>query len=222
MLFSAGGLFALYEGVEKIRHPHHLDSPIVAVRRAARRDRPRVRSRCAPRCKESRAPQGRRQLGRLHPARQEPGAAGRPARGRRRAHRAGPRAARRRADRADRPAGLGRHRHLRHRRAADRRRGRAGDRDQEPAARRVGGAGARWRDRGRRWSAPASSGSSTCGRCTSGPDELLVGAKLAMPAGATLPQVAARDRRRRGAGAGRRAVRPGHLPRARPRTDGAP
>jgi cation diffusion facilitator family transporter len=31
MLFSAGGLFALYEGVDKIRHPHHLDSPIVAV-----------------------------------------------------------------------------------------------------------------------------------------------------------------------------------------------
>ncbi|WP_375483882.1 cation diffusion facilitator family transporter [uncultured Jatrophihabitans sp.] len=31
MLFSLGGLFALYEGVEKIREPHHLDSPIVAV-----------------------------------------------------------------------------------------------------------------------------------------------------------------------------------------------
>jgi cation diffusion facilitator family transporter len=31
MLFSVGGLFALYEGVEKVRHPHHLDSPIVAV-----------------------------------------------------------------------------------------------------------------------------------------------------------------------------------------------
>jgi cation diffusion facilitator family transporter len=31
MLFSAGGLFALYEGVQKIRHPHHLDSPVVAV-----------------------------------------------------------------------------------------------------------------------------------------------------------------------------------------------
>jgi cation diffusion facilitator family transporter len=31
MLFSAGGLFALYEGVEKIRHPHPLDSPAVAV-----------------------------------------------------------------------------------------------------------------------------------------------------------------------------------------------
>lgn len=31
MLFSAGGLFALFEGVEKIRHPHHLESPAVAV-----------------------------------------------------------------------------------------------------------------------------------------------------------------------------------------------
>jgi cation diffusion facilitator family transporter len=31
MLFSAGGLFALYEGVDKIRHPHHLDSPAVAL-----------------------------------------------------------------------------------------------------------------------------------------------------------------------------------------------
>jgi cation diffusion facilitator family transporter len=31
MLFSAGGLFALYEGVEKIRHPHHLESPAVAI-----------------------------------------------------------------------------------------------------------------------------------------------------------------------------------------------
>jgi cation diffusion facilitator family transporter len=31
MLFSAGGLFALYEGVEKIRHPHDLDSAVVAI-----------------------------------------------------------------------------------------------------------------------------------------------------------------------------------------------
>jgi cation diffusion facilitator family transporter len=31
MLFSAGGLFALYEGIVKIRHPHHLDSPAIAV-----------------------------------------------------------------------------------------------------------------------------------------------------------------------------------------------
>jgi cation diffusion facilitator family transporter len=30
-LFSLGGLFALYEGVEKVLHPHKLDSPIVAI-----------------------------------------------------------------------------------------------------------------------------------------------------------------------------------------------
>jgi cation diffusion facilitator family transporter len=30
VLFSVGGLFSVYEGVEKIRHPHHLDSPVVA------------------------------------------------------------------------------------------------------------------------------------------------------------------------------------------------
>lgn len=31
VLFTVGGLFAIYEGVEKIRHPHHLDSPAVAI-----------------------------------------------------------------------------------------------------------------------------------------------------------------------------------------------
>ena len=31
VIFTAGGLFALYEGIEKVRHPHHLDSPIVAI-----------------------------------------------------------------------------------------------------------------------------------------------------------------------------------------------
>jgi cation diffusion facilitator family transporter len=31
MLFSAGGLFALYEGVEKIRHPHTLEDPLIAI-----------------------------------------------------------------------------------------------------------------------------------------------------------------------------------------------
>jgi cation diffusion facilitator family transporter len=30
-LFSVGGLFALYEGIGKIAHPHHLDSPLIAV-----------------------------------------------------------------------------------------------------------------------------------------------------------------------------------------------
>jgi cation diffusion facilitator family transporter len=31
MLFSGGGLFALYEGIEKVRHPHHLDDAVIAV-----------------------------------------------------------------------------------------------------------------------------------------------------------------------------------------------
>ncbi len=31
VLFSMGGLFALYEGIDKLRHPHELESPIVAV-----------------------------------------------------------------------------------------------------------------------------------------------------------------------------------------------
>jgi cation diffusion facilitator family transporter len=30
MLFTLGGLFAVYEGIEKIAHPHHLDTPVVA------------------------------------------------------------------------------------------------------------------------------------------------------------------------------------------------
>ncbi|HMA45731.1 MAG TPA: cation diffusion facilitator family transporter [Frankiaceae bacterium] len=31
VLFTLGGLFAVYEGVEKLRHPHELDSPAVAL-----------------------------------------------------------------------------------------------------------------------------------------------------------------------------------------------
>ena len=31
MLFSAGGLFALYEGIEKIRHPHHIQDVVIAL-----------------------------------------------------------------------------------------------------------------------------------------------------------------------------------------------
>jgi cation diffusion facilitator family transporter len=31
VLFTVGSLFALYEGVEKIRHPHHLETPSVAI-----------------------------------------------------------------------------------------------------------------------------------------------------------------------------------------------
>lgn len=31
VLFSLGALFSLYEGLEKLRHPHELDSPLVAI-----------------------------------------------------------------------------------------------------------------------------------------------------------------------------------------------
>lgn len=31
VLFSLGGAFAIYEGISKIRHPHHVDSPEVAI-----------------------------------------------------------------------------------------------------------------------------------------------------------------------------------------------
>jgi cation diffusion facilitator family transporter len=31
VLFSIGSLFALYEGIDKLRHPHHLDTPAVAL-----------------------------------------------------------------------------------------------------------------------------------------------------------------------------------------------
>ncbi len=31
VLFIGGAVFAIYEGIEKIRHPHHLDSPAVAI-----------------------------------------------------------------------------------------------------------------------------------------------------------------------------------------------
>jgi cation diffusion facilitator family transporter len=31
VLFSAGGLFALYEGIDKVRHPHHLEDLAVAL-----------------------------------------------------------------------------------------------------------------------------------------------------------------------------------------------
>src|SRR3954469_23501259 len=31
VLFSIGSLFSLYEGIEKLRHPHHIDAPAVAL-----------------------------------------------------------------------------------------------------------------------------------------------------------------------------------------------
>ncbi|BEP14666.1 cation diffusion facilitator family transporter [Acidothermaceae bacterium B102] len=31
VLFSLGSLFAVYEGIEKVKNPHHVDSPVVAI-----------------------------------------------------------------------------------------------------------------------------------------------------------------------------------------------
>ena len=31
VIFTAGGLFALYEGINKLQHPHHIDSPWIAI-----------------------------------------------------------------------------------------------------------------------------------------------------------------------------------------------
>src|ERR1700709_1559012 len=31
VLFTVGGLFALYEGIEKLRHPHELEDPLAPV-----------------------------------------------------------------------------------------------------------------------------------------------------------------------------------------------
>ena len=47
VLFSMGGLFALYEGIEKLRHPHEIESLGVAVVILLIADRARVASRCA-------------------------------------------------------------------------------------------------------------------------------------------------------------------------------
>ena len=220
MLFSAGGLFALYEGVEKIRHPHHLEDPIVAVAVLLVAIGLEGFSLRTAVTRVARA-QGRRHVGRLHPAREGPRTAGRAARGRRRAHRPGLRADRCRAGRAHRRAGVGRHRHLRDRRPAHRGRDHPGDRDQEPAARRVRRAGRGARDRGRRSSVPASSGSSTCARCTWARRSCWSGRSWRCRPGAALADVAqaiddAEQRVR-----DRRADRPGDLPRARPRRSGS-
>ena len=112
---------------------------------------------------------------------------------------------------------LGRARHARHRRAAAGHRRRPRRRDARPAARRERHARAGRRDPRRRSSARASPGSSTCKTLHLGPDELLVAREgRAGRRGSTSLRVAARHRRRRGAGARRRADRPRDVPRARP------
>jgi len=64
MLFSAGGLFALYEGVDKIRHPHHLDSRRSPSSCSASRSRSRATR--YHRHRRVTAHQGRPELVRVH------------------------------------------------------------------------------------------------------------------------------------------------------------
>ena len=91
ILFSLGGMFAIYEGVEKMRHPHELESVAVAIGMllvaivlesvlVPHRD---------PRGEAGEGPDSR--LVDVHPPVQEPGAAGRAARGPRRPGRPRPR-----------------------------------------------------------------------------------------------------------------------------------
>ena len=218
MLFSAGGLFALYEGVQKIRHPHHLDSPIVAIivllvaiglegfslRTAVR---------------ESRAAQGRRQLGRLHPAREDPRTARRTAGGRRGLDRAGPRVRRRRACLRRPASGCGTA-------SAPPRSVCCSSRwpSSWSSRRRACWSGRRLRrtevaaDRRAALVGPGVDRVIHLRTMHLGPDELLVAAKVAMPAAATLAEVAAGNRRRRGASPRRSPGGAGHLPRTRPRS----
>ena len=49
VLFSMGGLFALYEGIQKLGHPHEIENADIAYAHPRRRHRASRRSRCAPR-----------------------------------------------------------------------------------------------------------------------------------------------------------------------------
>ena len=99
VLFTVGGLFAIYEGYEKIQHPHD-DRGLAAGCRSGvlrRRDHRRVAS---PSARRSRSPTTCAASSRwveVRPPRQGARAAGRPAGGLRRAGRPGLRAVRRRA-----------------------------------------------------------------------------------------------------------------------------
>ena len=87
VLFSLGGLFALFEGIEKFIHPHEIESPGIAL------VDPRGRVRARGVLAAHRAPGGaaRTRVGvvvGVHPPLEEPRAPGRAARGQRRARRA--------------------------------------------------------------------------------------------------------------------------------------
>ena len=64
VLFSLGGLFALFEGIEKLLHPHEIESPAIALEILGGRVRARGARRCAPRaarrCRHGARPRGGR------------------------------------------------------------------------------------------------------------------------------------------------------------------
>ena len=99
VLFSVGGLFALYEGCHKLQHPEPIDRGsgcrslvlLVAIGLEAFSFRTAIH--------ESNQVRGERSLGAVHPPGQGARAAGRAARGLRRAGRPGARAVRRRRSR---------------------------------------------------------------------------------------------------------------------------
>ena len=119
VLFSVGGLFALYEAYHKCaRDPRGspdelLDGPVVVGpdRRAGRRDRAGELLASAPRSSSPTRSAATRRWRAVHPPRQGARAAGDPARGLRRADRPGLRPVRRRADADHRQRLLGRRRH---------------------------------------------------------------------------------------------------------------
>ena len=135
ILFSLGGLFAIFEGIEKIRDPHELSSigwaiGVLVLAIALEGYSFRTADARGP------AAEGRPQLGRVHPQGPDPRAAGRAARGHRRPARPGLRTGGRGAGVGDRQRAVGRRGHAGHRRAAGRHRPGADHRDEEPADRR--------------------------------------------------------------------------------------
>ena len=107
ILFSVGGVFSLYEGIEKMQHPHELENAVAADRRARRRDR--ARELLAAHRGQGVEPRARQaELDPVHPPREAARAARRAARRRRRAHRPRVRAARRRPHDPHRQPALGR------------------------------------------------------------------------------------------------------------------
>ncbi len=206
---ALGSVFALYEGIHKLEHARAADVADRRGRHPGGRDRPGDVLASAPRSTESRPLKGSRHVVAVHPPVQGARAAGRAAGGPRRARRPGARPARRRAHRAHRQPGLRRARHDLHRRPARRHRDHPDHRDEEPADRRGRDpAGAR-DDRPALEAGDVSSGSSTSRPSTSGPEELLVAAKIALPPGLPLEAGRPRHRRGRGSASGQRCRRPG-------------